>query len=146
MTTERKEILDKVNTLINKRKNELLDLLPNIHKVDDGIIIRFFGEWDNCDNNESIKYKKIPNLDDPDEIVVFFYLPKGAYFDLRNRDYICHMTCLNGKIEIEYNNETRILNAYNKIFLNTKIFEGHALENSYVVTTNRQYYNYQLSA
>ena len=59
MTTERKELLAKVNELINKRKKQLLDKLPDVHEVDDGIIIRFFTEWDNCDVNEDIKYKKI---------------------------------------------------------------------------------------
>lgn len=141
MTEARKQILDKVNYLIEKRKEELLNLLPDVHEVNDGIIIRFFGEWDNCNDNESIKYKKIPNIDDPDEIVFFFYLPKGAYFDLRKRNFISHMTCLNGKLNVKCENEVRILNAYSKINLNSNMFEGYALENSYVVTTNRKLYN-----
>ena len=59
MSNERKLILEKVNMLINKRKAELLKRFPSIHEVDDGIIIRFFSEWDDCVNN--IKYHKIIN-------------------------------------------------------------------------------------
>jgi len=137
MIKEKKELLGKINALIHKRKNELLNKLPNIHKIDDGIIIRFFSEWDNCDINTEIKYKKIVNIDRPDEIIVFFYLPKGAYFELEKRDYIGFMTCLTGKLELIMGNTIRILNSYTKISLDSDTFEGRALENTYIVTTNK---------
>jgi len=133
---EKKELLCKINALIHKRKEALLGKLPTIHKIEDGIVIRFFSEWDNCDNT-NIKYKKIPNEDKPDEIIIFFYLPKGAYFELEKRDYIGFMTCLNGKLELNFDNKIRILNPYTKICLNSDTFEGRALENTYVITTNK---------
>jgi hypothetical protein len=136
MTTERKELLAKVNELIRKRKKELLEKLPNVHEVDDAIIIRFFSEWDECDENTGIKYKKISNIDKPNEVVVFFYLPKGSYFELKKRNFINSITCLNGKLEIDYDNEIRIVDKSTKICLNSNIFEGRALENTYLVTTN----------
>jgi hypothetical protein len=136
MTTERKELLAKVNELIRKRKKELLEKLPNVHEVDDAIIIRFFDEWDECDENTGIKYKKISNIDKPNEVVVFFYLPKGSYFELKKRNFINSITCLNGKLEIDYDNEIRIVDKSTKICLNSNIFEGRALENTYLVTTN----------
>ena len=37
MTTERKELLEKVNSLIDKRKKELLNKLQCVHEVDDGL-------------------------------------------------------------------------------------------------------------
>jgi hypothetical protein len=136
MVAEKKELLCKINALIHKRKEALLDKFPTIHKIEDGIIIRFFSEWDNCDNTD-IKYRKIPNEDRPDEIIIFFYLPKGTYFELEKRDYIGFMTCLNGKLELNFDNKIRILNSYTKICLNSDTFEGRALENTYVITTNK---------
>lgn len=137
MTTERKELLAKVNELIDRRKKQLLDQLPSVHEVDDGIVIRFFAEWDNCDDNEVIKYKRIAT-DNPNEVVLFYYLPKGAYFELKERAYISCIVCLNGCLEIHVNNETKIVNANHKICLDTYFFEGRALENTYVVTTNNR--------
>jgi hypothetical protein len=134
MTTEKKELLAKVNELINKRKKQLLEKLPSVHEVEDGIIIRFFAEWDNCVND--IKYKRIINVDKPDEIVIFYYLPKGAYFELKERDYISCITCINGCLEIICNDNTRILEPQTKMCLESNHFEGRALENTYVVTTN----------
>jgi hypothetical protein len=138
MTNERKELLSKVNGLIRKRKEALLNQLPSIHEIDDGIIIRFFTEWDDCDENNGVKYKKIQSIDKPNEIVVFFYLPKGAYFQLKKRNYIGNMTCLSGSLELDFDNHTRILNGYTKICLDSDTFEGRAIENTYVVTSNCQ--------
>lgn len=136
MTIEKKELLDKVNALIDKRKKQLLDMLPNVHDVEDGIIIRFFHEWDNCDDNNNIKYKRIKNVDKSEEIVIFYYLPKGTYFELKERNYISCMTCINGCVEIKYDNKIRVLETNTKICLETNNFEGRAIENSYVITTN----------
>lgn len=137
MTTEKKELLNKINSLIHKRKEELLNKLPNIHKIDDGIVIRFFTEWDNCDTNTEIKYKKITNVDRPDEVIIFFYIPKGTYFEFNKKDYVSSMTCLSGKLELNVNDNMRILSPYTKIFLNSDTFDGRALENTYVITTNK---------
>jgi hypothetical protein len=137
MTTERKELLAKVNELIEKRKKQLLDKLPSVHEVDDGIIIRFFSEWDNCDENTNIKYKRIIT-DNPNEVVIFYYLPKGAYFELKERAYINCIVCLNGNIEITINNEIKVLNTNHKICLDSNLFEGRALDNTYLLTTNNR--------
>jgi hypothetical protein len=137
MTTERKELLAKVNELINKRRKQLLDRLPSVHEVDDGIIIRFFAEWDDCNENNDIKYKRIIS-DNPNEVVIFYYLPKGAYFELKERAYINCIVCLNGSIEIVVNNDIKVLNSNHKICLNNNLFEGRALENTYLLTTNNR--------
>lgn len=136
MVDEKKILLEKLRILINNRKEQLLKKLPVIHEIDDGVIIRFFTDWDNCQDNNKIRYKKVQNVDKPEEIIVFFYLPKGAHFELMKREYIGCMTCLNGALEIIVGGQKRILNAYNKMCLDDNIFEGKALENSYVVTTN----------
>lgn len=135
MTEEKKIILSKIDNLINRRKLELINELPSIHEIDDGIIIRFFTNWENCVND--IKYKRIVNDSKPKEIVIFYFLPKGAIVKKMKRNYIKNMTCLSGKLEIvESNNTTSYLTAYNRFYLNSNEFHGIALEDTYVITSN----------
>jgi len=136
MTEEKRIILDKIDELISKRKAELLKSLPSIHEIDDGIIIRFFTDWDACIND--IKYKRIINDANSGDTTIFYYLPKDAIIELKKRDYICCMTCLSGKIEIKFNGKTEILTGFKKICLDSDEFEGVALEDTYVLTTNKK--------
>lgn len=138
MTEEKQIVLKKIDNLLAKRTAELIKELPDVHEVSDGIIIRFFGEWDNCEDNEIIRYKEIENLSDENETVLFIYLPKGAIFDLKERLYIDCVTCLNGKVEIETATETIILKDFNKMCLNNREFQGEALENTYLITTGEK--------
>lgn len=137
MTHEKRTILNKIDRLISKRKTELFKELPSVHEIDDGIVIRFFTEWDNCDNNNDIRFKKINNLDNPDEIIYFMFLPKNAVFDLMKRDYIGCISCLSGKLEINIDNKIRMLENHTKICLESDVFQGKALENTYIITTNK---------
>ena len=75
LTEEKQKVFAHVNALIDKKRDELLKELPDVHEVNDGIIIRFFADWDNCDDDDEIRYKKIVNYDDLDESVVFFFIP-----------------------------------------------------------------------
>lgn len=136
MTKQKKEILDKVNALIEKRKNELLRKLPVVHEVSDAIIIRFFTKWDNCDSNEEIKYRTIINKNNPEEVVNFYYIPEGAYIILKKRDYIHTITCLNGILELDVNGKLIYISELEKITLDSDEWQGRALENTYVVTTS----------
>ena len=136
MTPERKAILDKVNELIEKRKKELLKAFPSIHEIDDGIIIRFFTDWDNCHTNDLIRYKKIIDDNKPEDITIFYYIPKGAEIKLIKREYIKDMACLSGKLELNLNGVVQYITGFKKICLDTDEFEGVALEDSYVLTTN----------
>lgn len=138
MTEEKQIILEKINELISKRRTELLKGLPSIHEIDDGIIIRFFTEWDNCEDDDGIKYKKLPNLDNPDESIVFFYIPKGAYFDLKQRFYIGYIICLSGRIDAIIDKNNRLLDCYSKICINSDEVQGLALENTYLITTSNK--------
>lgn len=134
MTEEKRLILEKIDRLISKRKSELLKGFPSIHEVDDGIIIRFFTEWDDCVNN--IKYKRIIDENKPTEISIFYFLPKGAIIERGKKDYIKCIICLSGKVEIIEENQTRILTPYKKICLNSNEFHGIALEDTYALTSN----------
>lgn len=136
MTTEKKIILDKINSQINKLRNDLLDKFPAIHEIDDGVIVRFFTDWDSCDDNSRIRFKKIVNKDKPEEKVVFMYLPKGAYFEHKKREYADTIICLSGEIELEVDNETIYVEKYTKKSLKNNEFHGRVLENTYIITTN----------
>jgi len=135
MTEEKQIVLNKIDTLLNKRKAELLKELPSIHEIDDGIIIRFFTEWDECHND--IKFKRIIDDSKPEEVILFYFLPKGAVIERKKRDYIKCIACLSGELEIIEEGETRYLTSYKKFCLETDEFQGVALEDTYVITSNR---------
>ena len=113
----------------------MLKQLPVFHEIEDGVVVRFFSQWLMCDDNQEIKYKKI-NSENIKEKIFFFYLPQGTYFDYKKRDYITTIICLSGKLEIETDGGFKIINSYNKISLNSKMFQGRAHENCYILTTN----------
>jgi hypothetical protein len=138
MNAEKKIILEKIDSLISKSKIKLLKELPSIHEITDGFIVRFFTEWDNCEDNVDIKYKKIINKNNPNESNVFFFIPQNSYFQLKQRFYVGSLMCLNGKLEIDFDGMTYILNNYSKLEINSDELEGKALENTYVVTTSNR--------
>jgi len=136
MTEEKRIILERIDVLIDKRKAELMKHLPSIHEIDDGIIIRFFTEWDDCTNN--IKFKRIIDNKRPEDITIFYFLPKDAIIVLKKRDYIHCVSCLSGKLELDINGEKSILTGFKKICFDTDEFQGVALEDTYVLTTNNK--------
>ena len=136
MTEEKQVVLNKVNALIDKRKDEMLKKLPIVHEVSDAIIIRFFTKWDNCDSNEEIKFKKIVDKENPDQIVIFYYIPKGAYIAFKKRDYIRTITCLNGLLELDVKDSLMYISELEKVTLNFDEWQGRAIENTYAITTN----------
>ena len=138
MTEEKQILLNKIDHLLTKRTAELRNELPDVHEVNDGIIIRFFADWDNCEDDAAIKYKQVPNIDDPDKSTVFFYIPKGSSFDIGERYYIGCINCLNGAIEITANNETKILRSYTKTCINSDNVTGMAYENTYLIVTSNK--------
>ena len=136
MIENKKIILSRVNELIEIRKKELLEKLPDVHEVDDGVIIRSFSEWDSCDTDDRIKYKRLINKSESDEKIVMFYLPKGAYITLEKRDYIKTITCINGELELNFDGTTLYLTKDSKVVLDSQTFQGKALKNTYVITNS----------
>lgn len=135
MSEEKRLILEKINKLIDKRADELRKGLLAVHEIEDGIIIRFFTEWDECVNN--IKYKKIINNDDPNDTTIFYFIPKGAVIDLKKRPNIHSIACISGKVEIKTATKTQTLTAFRKMDLDNSEFEGVGLEDTYVITNSR---------
>lgn len=138
MTEEKQKLLDKIYDQLNYKKKNLISQLPNVHRIDDGIVIRFFTEWDHCVDDNHIKWKKIENVDVPEESVVFFYLPKGSQFELKQRFFIGCMTCLNGEMDVDINGEITHLNGYQKICVNSEDVKGNVLQNTYLITTSNK--------
>lgn len=136
MKDEKRELLDKINGQIDKIRNRLLDMFPAIHEIEDGFIIRFFTDWDSCDDNTKIRYKRISNLNNPDEKIIFFFIPKGAYIEHKKRDYIESITCINGQLELTMNNKLVVLDSYCKVRLEDNEFHGRATENTYLITSS----------
>jgi hypothetical protein len=138
MNNQKADILKRIDALIDKRKEELIRSFTSIHELNDGIILRSFSEWDNCGDNENIKYKIIPNKNDVDEIIVFHYIPKNTVFEHKKRDYIKSITTLSGKLELIINGEPLVIDNYCKIVLEDNTFSGVALEDTYTVTSSKQ--------
>lgn len=143
MNIEKQKILDKINDLIEKKEAELLERVkiisntPNIHNIDDGVVIRFFTNWDNCTSIEDIKYRKIKDVAKPEDITIFHFIPKGTVLNLEKRDYIQSIICVSGKLQLEVDNETVLIDAFNKTTLKSNEFKGVTLEDSYVITLNQ---------
>ena len=64
----------------------------------------------------------------------FFYIPKGSFFNLKQRFYIGDLICLNGEIDIFFKNQTKYINEYSKISIESDKVEGVAQENKYLIT------------
>lgn len=132
----RKEIFDRVNKLIDIKKTELFKQIPVIHEIEDGIIIRSFTNWDNCNDDERIKYKKLKNITKPNEIVTFYYLPKDTIIETKEKLHVKCITCLSGSLELNINNQLIYIEQYTKLCVDSNIFSGKALENTYLIATN----------
>ena len=139
MNVEKQKILDKINFLIDKKEAQLLSKIeiPSVHDIDDGIVIRFFTNWENCNHNDEIRYKTINDNEKPEDITVFHFIPKGTVLELEKRDYIHTIICVSGKLKLQVNNETVIIDAFNKTTLKSNEFKGVSLEDTYVITLNR---------
>lgn len=139
MTEEKKELLDRINDLITKKKNELFKLIPDIHEIDDGIIIRSFKNWEIYSDNHNVKYKKINNHNNTNEIVILYYLPKDSILEINKKNHIGNITCLSGEVEITHFNDTHFLNSYNKLLLNSYQFQCKSIKNSYIISTSNEH-------
>lgn len=135
MTDERKQILDKVNHLLNKKIGELIKILPDVHEIADGIIIRFFNDWGECKDNADIKYKVISNINDSNELIVFHFIPKNTILSYKKREYVRSIICLSGCLELNVNGILHRIDKYSKIRIENNKFEGIAFEDTYIITS-----------
>ena len=136
MNEEKRKILDKINELIDKRKVELLKRFPYIHEIEDGIIIRFFTDWDNCWLSEEVKVKKIIDSDHPERNILFEFVPKGTIFPLMKREHVHTITCFSGKIDITIDDEIVHIVPFSKTHLSSDTFSAIALEDTYILVSD----------
>ena len=92
-----------------------------------------FSKWELCEDNESIRYQKIVS-DDPEELLYHFYLPKGTILDIKKREYAGCILCLSGRIDLFVENDVVELRANLKKCLESDVYHGKVLRDSYVVT------------
>ena len=137
MNEEKRKILDKINELIDKRKIELLQRFPSIHEIDDGFIIRFFTNWDNCGTNKNVRYKKIVDSENPDTLTVFHFIPKGTIFKLEERECAKIIICMSGSLDLDFNGVVKRIKSFSKTYLESTEFSGIALEDTYILTSNK---------
>jgi len=137
MEQEKKDLFIKINELIYRKKEKLLNKLPTIIEFDDGAMsIQFFSEWNTIGEDNLIKHKELTNLNDETEKVSLFYIPKGSYFNVVNRRPVKHIICLSGKLEIIFDNIVRVINYHESMIPDGNKYSGKALENTYVLTTS----------
>ena len=137
MCEEKKKILNRINELIDIKRINLLQRFPYIHKIEDGIIIRFFTNWSDCEFNKHVKYKMIVNDKNSNDLTIQHFIPRGTIFEMEKREYIRSIICTSGKIDITINNEVIHVDDFKKIDLDTDSFSGIALEDTYIITSNK---------
>jgi len=138
MNEQKKQILDKINLLIEKRKTELLQRFPHIHEIEDGIIVRFFTNWENCSENEEVKYKTLVDKENPESVNIFHFIPKGTKFKLEKRQHIHTLICMSGNVDITTETGELIhVKAFSKTKLQSDTFSAVALEDTYMVTLSK---------
>jgi quercetin dioxygenase-like cupin family protein len=68
----------------------------------------------------------------------YFFLPKGSIFDVRKHKYIETMVCLEGKIQLHYNDKTKMLSSFTRFNIPEDMKHyGIAIENTYMLVTSR---------
>jgi len=136
MSDEKRKLLDKINGLIDKRQVELLQRFPSIHEIDDGFIVRFFTDWENCWLEGAVKIKTIVDKENPDRTILFEFIPKGTIFPLMKREHVHTIICFSGKIDLTINNEVFHILPYSKTHLSSDTFSAIALDDSYILISN----------
>lgn len=132
MIAQKQKLLQKIYGQLKTKKTELINHLPIIHEIEDGIAIRFFSGWEECKNNKKIKFKKFTS--DDDEILYHFFLPKGTYLDIKKRKYAGCIVCLEGHVVLEVDNKLVVILPHTKTCLNSNEYHGKVLKDSYILT------------
>jgi hypothetical protein len=133
MTEEKRQLLTKIHSQINKKKQDILNSLPVVHSIEDGIVIRFFSNWEQCEDDYRIKFRKI-QCDNPEDVKYNFFLPKGTILDIKKREYAGCITCLSGEIELEVNGKVVHLSEHMEKCLENDVYHGKVIRDAYLLT------------
>lgn len=137
-TKEYKEKFSEVKKLIEKRKQSILEKLPVIHKIEDGIIIRFFSTWENKENTK-IKTKNIKSQDSDKDLIYLAYIPKNSYFDVEKHTYKETIITLDGQLELNIDGKLKILESFSKLSIKAQTkHSGKALKDTYLIVIGRK--------
>ena len=135
MNTQRQKLVNKIHEQLQEKKKKILDKIPAIHTIDDGLVIRFFDEWDKCEDDNKVVYKEI-DTDIAGEEITYFYLPKGTYLDFKERPYATSFLCLSGHVVLDVNGELINLTSQTKRSIDCSSYHGKVLKNTYIITSN----------
>jgi len=131
---EYKETVNRVKDLIKKRKRHLFEKLPVVHKIDDGVSIRFFSAWSNSKYHKGVKYRKIDSIDNSGDKNYLAFLPKGTYINIRKHDYSECLICLDGKISLDIDGQIMTLDSFTEKCIKPNVeHSGKALVDTYIV-------------
>lgn len=133
MTPELKNAFEEAKRIIFEKKEILVDALPVVHELDDGIVIKFFTDWEDV-NTTKIKLRKISSLDDPDERVYLGFVPKGVKINARSNLFMECLILLDGELIIDIEGDIKNMTSYTKICIdaNSK-YNGEAIKDSYFI-------------
>jgi hypothetical protein len=133
MTSELKEAFEKAKKIIYDKKELMVDSLPVVHELEDGILIKFFSKWEDCEH-EKIKIKKISSLDNEHEKIYLGFLPKGIKIKARTNDFLECFILLDGQITIDVEGDIKSLEAFTKMCIKPQNnYSGEAFKDSYVI-------------
>lgn len=133
MTNELKEAFEKAKKIIYKKKELMVDSLPVVHELEDGIIIKFFSKWEYCEC-EKIKIKKISSLDDENEKIFLGFIPKGIKITASTNEFKECFILLDGEVSLDIEGNIKKLSAFTKTCIDSnKNYSGEAFKDSYVV-------------
>ena len=133
MNTQKQKLLDKIHEQLQRKKEALRAKMPVVHKIDDGLVIRFFSDWEKCEDNTKVRYVEVES-DVEGEKIYKFYLPKGTNLDIKKREYAGCIICLEGHLVLDVEGELVVLTTNTKRCLSSDVFEGKVLKDSYVLT------------
>ena len=118
MTPELKIAFEKVKKIIYDRKESLIDVLPVVHELEDGILIKFFANWESMENDE-IKFKKISSLDDITEKIFLGYIPEGVKLKARSNEFKECIICLDGNLLIDIEGDITEMTPFTKLCIDS---------------------------
>lgn len=143
MNEEKQYLLNKINNLISVNTTKLLNRIPSVHEIDDGIIIRYFTDWGDCTVYGNVKFKKIINKNDLNDITVYVFIPKDTTLtdvnktNLNNEMSIESLICVSGELEIEIDGEIFVMVGSEKAEINQRTFTAIALKDTYLITLSK---------
>lgn len=133
MTPELKNAFEKAKKIIYEKQELMYDSMPVVHELEDGILIKFFSNWEDT-NYKDIKIKKISSLDSKTEKIYLGFVPKGIKIKARSNNYTECIICLDGDLLIDIEGDLYNLHPFSKICVSPNMkYDGEAINDTYFI-------------